>query len=133
MQKLRIAITAGLMGLCVGVTAMGADKPDLTAQASIPFVNHGGIRDWQADKRDGLWIQDNRRQWYYAKVMGPCIGLDYAWTIAFDTRPLGTLDRFSSIIVPHEQRCPIQSLIRSDAPPPKVKKSKVKAETAISI
>jgi polyisoprenoid-binding protein YceI len=88
-------------------------------QASIPFVQYGAIRNWQADKNRGLWIQDSHRNWYYAKLMGPCFGLDFAHTIAFDTRPMGTFDRFSSIIVPHEGRCAVQSFVPSDAPPRK--------------
>jgi Family of unknown function (DUF6491) len=134
MNKQHAKTLIALLALGIAASAGAADKPiDLSAQATIPFVNHGGIRDWRADNLDGLWIQDIHRQWFYAQTMGACIGLDFAWTIGFDTRPMGTLDRFSSILVPHESRCPIRSLTRSDAPPPKVKKGKTKAEAAISI
>ena len=113
------------------ISAEGASKPAPAVQASIPFVDHRNLRDWQADGRDGLWIQDQRRNWYYAKVLGPCIGLDWALTIGFDTGGAsGQLDRFSSIIVPQEGRCQFTSLTRSDPPPPSVKKKehKVTAE-----
>jgi hypothetical protein len=88
-------------------------------QASIPFVQYNGIRDWKADHTRGLWIQDSRRDWYYAKLMGPCFGLDFATRIAFDARPGGTFDRFSSIIVPREGRCIVQSIVASEPPPRK--------------
>ncbi|MFO1503569.1 MAG: DUF6491 family protein [Steroidobacteraceae bacterium] len=108
-----------------GATA-GATAP-AAAEVSIPFVDHRNIRDWQADKRDGLWIQDQRRNWYYARLMSPCIGLDFALSIGFDTgRGSGQLDKFSSIIVPREGRCQITSLTRSDAPPPSGRKKKHK-------
>jgi hypothetical protein len=84
--------------------------------ASIPFANHGGIRDWQADKDRGVWVQDVHRNWYYAKLMGPCIGLDFANSIGFDTHPLGTFDRFSAIVVPGTGRCTVQSFTASEGP-----------------
>jgi hypothetical protein len=109
------------------VAAEEAAKPLPAVQASIPFVDHHNLRDWQADGMDGLWIQDQRRNWYYAKVLGPCIGLDWALSIGFDTGGAsGQLDKFSSIIVPNEGRCQITSLTRSEAPPPSVKKKKRK-------
>jgi hypothetical protein len=131
MNTQRMTVWAGLAALGLVGTAAAADKaPELAPQATIPFVNMGSIRDWQADKRDGLWIQDSRRQWYYARTMSPCLGLDFATTIGFDTRRSGTLDRFSSIIVPRDGRCQISSLTRSEAPPKKVKKKKPEAAGA---
>jgi hypothetical protein len=123
MNTVRTHIRAGLLASLVVSSLAGAATPTTpTAEASIPFINLRSIRDWQADKREGIWIQDTRKQWYYAKLMGPCVGLDFALSVGFDTRGSGTLDRFSTVIVPDEDRCPIRSLARSDAPPPKEKK-----------
>jgi hypothetical protein len=117
--------------VCIGFAAMtvagvgvanAASTP--IPDASIPFANHGGIRDWAADRDQGLWVQDTRRNWYYAKLLGPCFGLDFAWSIGFDTRPMGTFDRFSSIVVPRQGRCMIQSLSPSEGPPVKHKAEK---------
>src|SRR5215470_6682460 len=94
---------------------------------SIPFANHGGIRDWRADSDRGLWIQDSFGKWYYATVMSPCIGLNFAQRIGFDTRPMGSFDKFSYIVVPREGRCAVQSLRASGAPPSKHDKAQ-KAE-----
>jgi hypothetical protein len=99
-----------------------AGMADASPEVSIPFVNHGSINDWRPDRNRGLWIQDAHRQWYYARIMEPCLGLDFAETIAFETQPSGALDRFSSILVPHEGRCHLDSLVRSDPPPKKVTK-----------
>ena len=109
-----------------GIGVAGAASAP-SANVSIPFANHGGIRNWEADRDQGLWVQDSRRKWYYAKLIGPCFGLDFALRIGFDTRPAGTFDRFSSIIVPREGfgprggRCMIQSFEPSEGPPTKKK------------
>jgi Family of unknown function (DUF6491) len=122
-MKLSRIGTSLATALAVAVPGAGAVQAESAKsaqpQASIPFVQYGGIRDWRADKTRGLWIQDSHRQWYYAKLMGPCFGLDFAQTIAFDTRPMGTFDRSSAIIVPHEGRCQVQSIVQSEPPPRK--------------
>ena len=94
-----------------------ATKP----QASIPFADHGGIWDWRADGTKGLWVQSNNRQWYYATFMGPCIGLNFANSVGFDTHPMGNFDRFSAVVVPRWGRCQVQSLEPSEGPAPKEK------------
>jgi hypothetical protein len=110
-------------------TAVGAEPADSgTSDVSIPFANHGGIRDWQADSDRGLWLQDSRGKWYYATVMTPCLGLNFAETIAFDTHPAGSFDRFSSIIVPGSGRCVVQTLRASGKPPSKHDKVKAVKE-----
>jgi hypothetical protein len=118
------AALAAMAALPVALYAAEGAAPKLP-EATIPFVDHRNIRDWQADKKEGLWIQDLRREWYYAKLLGPCIGLDWALSIGFVTGGgSGQLDRFSSIVVPDEGRCQITSLTRSDPPPPSDKKKK---------
>jgi len=118
---------AAALSLSAAVTTDAlADEPAQSAgsnDVSIPFANNGGIRDWHADRDRGLWIQDSFGKWYYATVMGPCIGLDFANRIGFDTRPMGSFDKFSSIVVPREGRCAIQTLRPSGAPPTKHGKS----------
>ena len=99
-------------------TAGAAPPP--SPELAIPFANHGGIYDWQADGERGLWVQDIHKHWYYAKLMAPCIGLNFALTLGFDTRPSGEFDRFSFIRVPHEGlagRGAVTSVVASDGPP----------------
>ncbi len=91
-------------------------KPD--RQATIPFVNLGGIQDWRADGTKGLWIEDAHRQWYHATLMSPAFDLPFVEHLGFDTGPIATLDRFSSIVV-HGQSYPLVSLVKSDPPPPR--------------
>ena len=93
-------------------------------ETSIPFAAMDqSIHDWQANGQEGLWIQDVHRDWYYARTLGPCIGLDWAVGIGIETRG-SQLDRFGTILVPREHsRCTLTSFVRSDVPPPSRKKS----------
>ena len=103
----------------------------LGEETSIPFARmESSIHDWQADGQYGIWIQDARRDWYYAKTLGPCYGLD--WANAVGIEPRGSqLDKFGTVVVPRERsRCPLTSFQRSDAPPPKGKKKEDAAPAA---
>lgn len=115
----RPGLLAALGAALVAVAGAACAAETTTSGAYIPFANHGGIRDWKADRDQGLWVQDIHRQWYYAKLMAPCTGLNFAQTIAFDTHPLGRFDQFSSIFVPGAGggRCAVQSFTLSGAPP----------------
>lgn len=100
-----------------------AQEPVLSTEAkeaSIPFVHHGGIRDWQENGDDSLYIQDQHRQWYIAKLMGTCPGLRFATTIGIEARGTDTLDRFGTIVV-RGDRCALTSLVKSDPPAKKAK------------
>jgi hypothetical protein len=117
---MRRAILRIWLGISFGLSIATAALAD-AAEPSIHFVPRGTIRTWEADRDRGLWIQDSRRRWYYAKFFGPCLGLGFARTLGFDTRPLGTFDRFSAVIVPHYGRCTVQSFVASEGPPRKQK------------
>jgi hypothetical protein len=110
---IKLRTFCGAFALVVAGSAF-ASSP--TPDASISFANHGGIYNWQADRDQGLWVQDVHRHWYYAKLMGPCFGLNFANSIGFDTHPMGTFDKFSAIVVPREGRCMVQSLTPSGGP-----------------
>jgi len=99
-----------------------ADK--LGKETSIPFIGTLGLYSFQADSDRGVWLQDQQRRWYYATVLGPCTGLPFAVRIGVDTRFGGSqLDRTGTLLVDRE-RCPINSLVASNGPPPKAKKAK---------
>jgi hypothetical protein len=111
------------LGVLATLTAASAFATDTAArsEAFIPFANHGGIWNWEADRDKGLWIQSNNRKWYYATFLGPCIGLNFANSVAFDTRPMGTFDKFSAVFVPGWGKCQVQTFEPSDGPPVKKK------------
>lgn len=113
----------GALTLAAAAPDAQAAKTPLPPQASIPFVNHDGIRDWHAADSRTLYVQDARRQWYRATLFTPCFDLPFAQTIGFETRGADTFDRFSAIRVRGE-RCSISSLEVSDPPPPKVKRKR---------
>jgi len=119
---------ASLAGVVVPATARQqsptwpADK--LGKETSIPFIGTIGLYNFEADDDRGVWLQDQQRRWYYARILGPCTGLPFATRIGVDTRFGGAqLDRTGTLLV-DRQRCPIDSLVASNGPPPKAKKAK---------
>ncbi|QDZ06199.1 hypothetical protein FPZ24_00855 [Sphingomonas panacisoli] len=83
-----------------------------------------GIYDFEARDDQGVYLQDQQRRWYYARISGVCTGLPFANRIAVDTRFGGSeLDRTGTLLV-DGQSCHIDSLTASNGPPPKPKKVK---------
>ena len=91
-------------------------KQPAAAEASIPFLNHGGIRDWRAVGDSTLYVQDQQGQWYRASLMGPAFDLPFAEAIGFDGRGTDTFDRFANVVV-RGQSYPVQSLAKVSGPP----------------
>tara|TARA_A100001391_G_scaffold153410_1_gene111221 strand:+ start:5514 stop:5885 length:372 start_codon:yes stop_codon:yes gene_type:complete len=117
----KLLLTAPLLALGLLATPALANtgaQPAVAEQpeARINFVNHGGIRNWHAEDRDTLYIQDRRRNWYKAELMIPSPELPFALAIGFDTGPIGSLDRFSQVVV-DGRSFPLASLVKVDGPP----------------
>lgn len=129
MARLR-ATAAGCLAaatLLAAATAGAADPAPKAAagkpqEASIPFANEGGIRDWQADGDRGIWVQDNHRRWYYGKFMSPCTGLHFVYAVRFRTGPAGELDRFGAVRARDTGNCTFTSFTASEGPPKKDRK-----------
>jgi hypothetical protein len=98
-------------------TAAPADAAETAPEARIPFLDHGGIRDWQMGDSDTLYVQDRNRTWYEATLMRPVSGLKPSLVIGFDTGAPDTFDRFSTVVIDGE-RYPIASLVRLAGEPP---------------
>ena len=98
-----------------------ASSAPAQAEASIPFANHGGVWNWRAEGNRTLYFEDNHRNWYKAELMGVAPGLPFVSFIGLDTRPNGTLDRWSAVYI-EGQRYPLVSFVKVDGPP--VKKAK---------
>jgi|GEM_PF-1390145 len=90
------------------------------AEASIPFVNQGGVRDWQVADDNKIYIQDGKGKWYLVTLATPSPELPYATTIGFETKGLDKLDRFGAVVV-SGTRYALSSLVESAPPPPKKK------------
>jgi len=112
------AFAYGAMALAgtTAVFAAPADVPKKTVEVSIPFVSHGGVKDWRAVDDHTLYIESQGSQWFKATTMGMCIGLDFADKIGFDGGGTDTFDKFSRLIV-RGQPCPIETLVKVDGPP----------------
>ena len=129
-MKTLIAAFAGGAMLLAGTFAAAnpapaaapAERP-LGVDARIPFANSTGIRNFQPDGDDALWIEGQRGEWYRAELFGPCIGLDHATKVGFVTRGTSTLDRFGQVVV-DGSKCQISRLVTSAPPPAKAKKTK---------
>jgi hypothetical protein len=91
------------------------------SEASIPVANPNGVRDWRADVSKGMWILAANGRWYYASFSSQCTTLPVVIGISFVPDRSGTLSRWSSIRLDHNDRCFFRSLQPSDAPPRKVK------------
>ena len=113
MKKIVLAVAAAAVAAAPLAAPAGAAPG--AREASIPFVNLRGIRDFRADGRDAVYLQDRARNWYRAELAGPCYGLPWAHAIGVDTRGGNSLDRFGTLIVDRE-RCQVLSLVRSPAP-----------------
>ncbi|MEO8313525.1 MAG: DUF6491 family protein [Pseudomonadota bacterium] len=128
MKALRNVVLGTMIAGCAGLLAAAEKAPEKAAETSIPFVNlEQSIHGWQADGQMGLWIQDAHKNWYYAKFIGPCIGLEFAPQLGFEPKTMNSLDKFGNVIVPNSQRCAMSSLTKSDAPPKEKKAGKTGA------
>ena len=114
-----------LAAIALIATTPAQAKTRSGGNASIPFINHGGIQDWRSTDDHTLYVQSQGGKWYMAKTLGPCLGLNTAIRIGFDGGPTDTFDSFANIVV-EGQRCPIKSVTRIDGPPPSSKPHKMK-------
>ena len=101
--------------------ALASGPPPKAAEASIPFPHHRGIRSFEAENDEIVYLQASNRRWYRAELTSHCWGLSFANAIGFDTRGSSSFDRYSSIIV-EGQRCQLASLVQVDEPPSKAKR-----------
>lgn len=115
-----LSLAAALLPLSATAAAEGAPQESraLGVETGISFPSNATIRTFQADGEDGVWIQDSRRDWYYATFFGPCRDIDFAQAIGVDTRGTSRLDKFASLLVRGE-RCAISSFVTSAPPPTK--------------
>jgi hypothetical protein len=124
-RTLILAATAAALAVSPAVARqVGWPADKLGKETSIPFVGTIGIYNFESDSDRGVYLQDQQRRWYYARISGVCTGLPFANRIAVDTRFGGSqLDR-TGILLVDGQRCHIDSLTASNGPPPKPKKVK---------
>lgn len=118
-MRCSIALTAAAAPALMAAAAPAAG-PSPPREASIPFVDRQGIRDWAVGDAATLYIQARDRKWYRATVLGSCRNLAFATRIGFDPGPSNQFDRSSHLLV-EGQSCPVQSVVASGPPPKSTK------------
>lgn len=111
--------------LTAGTASAQDEPPPIGPEVSIPFITRGNVRTFEATRNgDAVYIQNSRRDWYFARFYSRCLDLPFATRMGFKTFGGGsTLERGDTIIAGREQ-CRIASIVRSGPPPKKVKKPK---------
>jgi hypothetical protein len=117
------AVLAVLLLVAPFAASAGPESATKSAEASIPFANDGGIRDWRADGSRGMWLEANGGHWYYASFSSQCTALPVASGVRFVAEPSGVLSRWSSIRLGHNERCFFRTLQRSDRPPRRARRA----------
>lgn len=84
-------------------------------RVSIPFADIGNIYNWHSDDSNELYVQSLNKDWYRITFWSPCTELPFAVGIAFVTDSIGSLDKFSSILV-NGERCWFKTFEKSEAP-----------------
>lgn len=121
-QKLALSLAAMLLPLSAAAATEPAKEPrELGVESSIVFPSDSTIRNWQADRDRGIWIEGRRGEWYYGTFAGICRDIDFAQAIGVETRGAGRLDKFASIVVRGE-RCLLSSFVTSAPPPTKAER-----------
>ena len=117
-RKAMLGSVSATLLFAVPSIAQPAPQGEAAKEASIPFVNQRGIRDWQAVSDEQIYVQASGGQWYLATLMAPAPDLPFAQTIGFETKGIDRLDRFGAIVVAGT-RYPLKSLVESGPPPKK--------------
>jgi hypothetical protein len=109
--------------IVLGLAAAGAPAAarDMSGETVIPFMSSINSIEWKAASNDSLYLRGPRGDWYFVRTMNRCTRLRSSPGIGFQTSALGQLDRHGAILV-QGVRCPIESITRSDGPPPKARK-----------
>ncbi|MBO9621497.1 MAG: hypothetical protein J7500_02170 [Sphingomonas sp.] len=111
------SLVSALLLLPCTAEAQSTARVDRNQEVSIPFITRGHPRAFRPDRDGrGVYIQNARRQWFYARFFTRCNELPFATRIGFQTFGGGsTLSRGDTIIAGRE-RCRIASIVRSDPP-----------------
>jgi hypothetical protein len=101
--------------------------PELGVETAVDIRPAQPLYNFTADGDEGVWLEDFKRRWYYATIVGPCPGLGRAFGIGYDTRGSSRFDKSAKLIVEGFQ-CGIASIVTSDRPPSKKEiKARIKA------
>jgi len=119
------AFAAALLTSAAAAQTGPTPGPRSGERADIIFATHNGIRTFTPDRRgEGVYLQDNRRNWFYARFFTRCQNIDFSLRVGFKTfGGSSNLSRGDTIYAGREQ-CRIADLVRSGPPPETPKKAK---------
>jgi hypothetical protein len=112
---MRTLLSLTFLALAAG-TALAAPGPE-SPEVRIPFINTMSNVEWEAASDDSLYLRGPKGDWYFVTTANRCARLLVARGIGFQTYA-GQLDRHGAIMV-QGVRCPVESIARSEGPPPK--------------
>ena len=112
---MRMLIAVMLAAAPLPLAAEEAPPRDVGVASNISFPAQGGIRNFRADTDRGVWLEDRRRNWYFASFLGTCPEIRFAQGIGIDTRGSARFDKFSKIVVGNNV-CAIATLVTADKP-----------------
>jgi hypothetical protein len=111
--------TLNLILLALATTAApAAARHSSDGETVIPFMSSLNAVEWKAASNDSLYFRGPKGDWYLVRTMNRCSRLRSSPGIGFETSALDQLDRHGAILV-QGVRCPIESITRSDGPPPR--------------
>lgn len=107
-----------LLGLSAAAAPVSAREAGETV---IPFMSSLNAIEWTAASDDSLYLRGPDGRWYFVRTMNRCSRLRSSPGIGFQTSARDQLDRHGAILV-QGVRCPVESITRSDGPPPRRKR-----------
>ena len=114
------SLTVVLLGLTAASPASALGNA--ADETVIPFVSSIRAVEWKAASDDSLYLRGGKGEWYFIRTANRCTRLLVSRAIGFQTSALDQLDRHGAILV-QGARCPIASIVRSDGPPRKSRKT----------
>jgi hypothetical protein len=108
--------------LTIAAAALASIAVPALAASAGPAPNETRIRQIGSrleivpDPRHGLYIQDYRGRWFYARTQGDCPRLTFNARLRLAASPGGYFDTRSSVIA-DGWRCLVASVTTSDGPP----------------
>ncbi|HVJ01801.1 MAG TPA: DUF6491 family protein [Sphingomonas sp.] len=116
-RPLVTALVSALVLIPGTAGAQGTSRADRDQEVSIPFITGGQPRSFRVDRSGrGVYIQNARRQWFYASFFTRCNELPFVSRIGIQTFGGGTTLSRGDTIIAGRDRCRIASIVRRDPP-----------------
>jgi hypothetical protein len=127
------ALTAAALGLAACATQRNAADPNnpanIQTETASAELRSDRVRNWTVLDDQNLIVEAYDGTRYKAEMMGACQGLSFATRLGFSNRGgFKTIDRFSSVLLPDGQRCPLASFNKVITPEKSALDSYEKAE-----